>query len=358
MWAPGPAGSGIRVGHMSEESPRAQAPAPVQLDANERIRAGFCAIVGLPNAGKSTLLNQVLGFKLVAVSPKPQTTRNSIIGVKNLTAEEAAPAGAEPDLAGQIVFTDTPGLQRGPGALRRFMREESLGAAVNCDVALLVLDLSDRRQREGEVLVTGGGADREEGGLAAALADIKAPVILALNKVDRVKDKSSLLAVLERFGNDPRFAAVVPISAINGKNVDRLLGEIASRLPESPRLFPEEMVTDRAERFLAGELIREQLFVQLGKELPYASAVVIESFRERPSRKDVVIEAIIYVERDSQKGIVVGRGGTRIKELGQKARAEVSALLGCPVHIKLFVKVDPEWSRADGGIRRMGYGQT
>jgi len=337
---------------MSDERTN-EAPPPGELDPNERVRAGFCAILGLPNAGKSTLLNRVLGLKLVAVSPKPQTTRNSIVGVKNLTPAEAAAVDAPPDLPAQIVFTDTPGLQRGKGALRRFMREETMAAAGSCDVGLLVLDLSDREQREGRAL----DEDREAGGLRSALAEVSAPIVLALNKVDRLKDKSALLGILERFGGQDRFAAMVPISASRGTNVDRLLGEIASRLPEGPRLFPEEMFTDRAERFLAGELIREQLFLQLGKELPYACAVVVESFRERPARKDVVISAVIYVERESQKGIVVGRAGARIKELGQRAREQVGELLGCPVHVKLHVKVEPEWSRGDGGIRRMGYGE-
>jgi GTP-binding protein Era len=181
------------------------------------------------------------------------------------------------------------------------------------------------------------------------------PAILAVNKIDRLDDKAELLPIMEAFDALDRYAEIMPISAKNGAGVDALVAAIAKRLPEGPKLFPEDMYTDRAERFLAGELVREQLFRQLGQELPYASAVVVESFRERAAKGDIVIEAIVYVERESQKGMVVGKGGHRIKTVGERSRKAISQLFGCPVHVKLRVKVSADWSRGDRGIRDMGY---
>jgi GTPase len=304
-----------------------------------QVHAGFCALVGLPNAGKSTLLNRVLGRNLVAVSPKPQTTRNRIVGVKNLA-----------DPPAQLALVDTPGLQRGHNALRKYMRDEALTAVAECDLALLVLDVGSRSQRDPNVLSSGPGKE-----LLDAVAPLQVPVVLALNKVDRLPEKPALLPLLDRLAHSGRFAEIVPISAKTGLGVDALMRCVAQALPVGPPLFPEDMYTDRAERFLAAELIREQLFLQLGEELPYASAVVVEKFEERRHRGDLVISAVVFVERESQKGIVVGKGGARIKSVGQRAREQISNLLGCPVHIKLFVKVDPDWSSGVGGLRRMGY---
>ncbi|WP_045120651.1 GTPase Era [Haliangium ochraceum] len=316
-------------------------------DANEQVRTGFCAILGLPNAGKSTLLNQVLNLRLVAVSPKPQTTRNRILGVHGVTLPER---GDNPEQPVQIIFVDTPGIQQGPGALRRYMRDQALGAAGDADVALLMIDLADPAQRDPARF-----EDRDIAALLATLRAGKAPVVLALNKVDTVRSKDALLPILEAYGATGIADEVVPMSAKTGDGVGRLVDAVGRRLPMGPRLFPEDMVTDRAERFLAAELIREQLFHQLGQELPYATAVIVESFEERAGRGDVVIGAVIYVERDSQKGIVVGKGGRRIKAVGQHAREAISQLLGCPAHVKLFVKVASNWSRVERGIREMGY---
>lgn len=326
------------------------------------VRAGFCALVGLPNAGKSTLLNRVLGLRLVAVSRKPQTTRNRIIGVHNTAVppQPGDPGGpgdhgdhGDHDGAGQpaqIIFVDTPGIQRGPGALRRYMRDQSLGAVGDADVVLLLVDAFDPRQRDPGRF---DQPDTEE--LWRALEHSKAPVLLALNKIDRLRDKRDLLPVIEAYSATSLFAEVLPISAVTGEGVPALVEHVARRLPVGPRLFPENMVTDRAERFLAAELVREQLFQQLGQELPYATAVVVESLREHPERGDLTIAALIYVERDSQKGIVVGKGGQRIKQVGQRAREAMAQLFGCPVHVKLHVKVATNWSRLERGIRQMGY---
>jgi GTPase len=307
-------------------------------------RAGFCALLGLPNAGKSTLLNGILGKRLAAVSSKPQTTRNRILGVHaaDLPATVDAPASKA-----QIAYVDTPGLHLGTGALRRFMRDQAVAAAADCDVVLLVIDASENRARRPDRLAEADAAPIVE-------ACRRAPVVVALNKVDRVA-KPDLLPLMESWHAWAEGKAeVVPISALKGDGIVRLEQLVGARLPTGPFLFPDDMVTDRAESFLAGELIREQLYHQLGKELPYATAVVIESFEER-SKGDVAIGAKIVVERDSQKAIVVGKGGSRIKQLGIAARQAVSELLGCPVHINLHVSVERDWSRDERGIGKLGY---
>jgi GTP-binding protein Era len=301
-------------------------------------RAGFCALLGLPNVGKSTLMNRLVGKRLVAVSPKPETTRNRIVGVHLIEGDGAK---------SQIAYVDTPGAQMGRGALRKFMRDETTTAAADCDVALLVVDATDPRGRTPSRFTE---ADAEP--LAAAARRV--PAVVALNKVDRVA-KPDLLPLIEAWTRWHDGVEVVPIAALHGDGLDRLEGAIAARMPESPLLFPADMVTDRAEPWLAAELIREQLYHQLGKELPYAAAVVVERFEERPGG-DVAIGAVVAVERDSQKAIVVGKGGRRIKELGIAARAAVAELFGCAVHLSLHVKVVPDWSRADAGLAKVGYG--
>ena len=305
------------------------------------MRAGFCAIVGMPNVGKSTLVNRMLGMHVAAVSAKPQTTRNRILAVRHLAAQGDHPQA-------QIAFVDTPGIQQGPGALRRFMRDEAHAAAADCDVVLMVVDSTDSRGRNP------GRLDAEDAkGLADAVR--RHPVIIALNKVDRV-GKPDLLPLMESWQAFRPDAEIVPISAATGDGVEHLERVIAARLPIGPALFPDDMVTDRADRFLALEIIREQLYHQLGREVPYACAVRIEEWNERAQRKDIAISAMIIVERDSQKPIVVGRGGARIKELGIAAREALTEFLGCKVHLSLFVKVMPDWSQGTERLQELGYG--
>lgn len=310
-------------------------------DGKDRaFRAGFCAIVGRPNVGKSTLLNRILGEKLAVVTPKPQTTRNRILGVKNRP-------GA------QIVFVDTPGIHRGRSELNRYMVEQALAAAAQCDVVLYMVEAP----RVPPEKLVGPGFDPGEGNrfILSKLAEIERPRILAINKIDQLEDKTTLLPLIEGYTRLLSFDDVVPISATLGDGVDRLEEVVASYLPEGPPLYPEEMLTDRAERFLAAELIREQVFLLLEDELPYSTAVTIDSFQERPEKKDVVIDAVIHVERLSQKKIVIGEGGRMIKEIGTRARAEIARLLGCPVHLRLFVKVDPDWTQKQRKLRELGY---
>jgi GTP-binding protein Era len=297
------------------------------------MRAGFCAIVGRPNVGKSTLMNRLLGQKLAVVTPKPQTTRNRILGVKN-----------RPEA--QIVYIDTPGIHKAKSSLNKYMVEQAWSAVGDCDVVLFLVEAPK-----------GGGFEVGEGNRAILdkLAEVKVPRILAVNKVDLVVDKARLLPVLDGWSREMDFAEIVPICATTGDGADRLEDAIARGLPEGDALFPEETLTDSPERFLAAELIREQTFHLLEQELPYSIAVSIENWKERTDKNDVVIDANIHVERDSQKRIVVGEDGKMIREIGTRARAEIAQLIGCPVHLKLFVKVDPEWTRQQAALRRLGY---
>lgn len=301
---------------------------------------GRCAIVGLPNVGKSTLLNRLMGLRLMAVSDKPQTTRNRVMGAVNCEGRDG-PA--------QVVFVDTPGMQQGKGPFRRFMRDEALGAFADADAVLMLMDASQRKLRNMKDLYNSDARP-----MLDALQQFPGPVVLGLNKVDLIEDKAALFPILESFSESERFEALVPISAKSGSGTQDLLHHIASFFKAGPRLFPEEMYTDRAERFLAAELIREQLFRQLGEELPYASAVVIESFQER-DKGDILISAAIHVERESQKGIVIGSQGRRIKAVGERSRHAISELFGCPVHVKLFVKVSTNWSQQARSLRELGY---
>ena len=318
---------------------------------SDEMRAGFCAIVGLPNVGKSTLLNHILDRHLVAVSAKPQTTRDRILGVHtfDLPRVIADPSddGAAPQA--QIAYVDTPGVQDGRGPLRRYMRDAALAAAADADVVLLLVDATDHRGRMPERLAE---AD------AAALGEASRghPVVIGLNKVDRVL-KTDLLPVISAWGSFAPGVDVVPISAMTGDGVAVLEQTIARHLPLGPALFPADMVTDRSPQFIAQEIIREQLYHQLGKELPYACAVQIETWTAK-TRDELAIGAVIVVERESQKAIVVGRGGSRIRELGIAARQAVGDALGKTVHLSLFVKVLAEWSRGEAEIRRLGYGGT
>jgi GTP-binding protein Era len=301
--------------------------------------AGFCAIVGRPNVGKSTLLNRLLGQKLAAVTPKPQTTRNRIIGVKN-RAE------------GQIVYIDTPGIHRAKSSLNQYMVNQALGAAGECDVILLLVEAPRLSAHELE-----RGHDPGDGVrmIVEKIGEIQRPRVLGINKIDLLAEKRALLPLIAAYQDLLAWDEIVPICAQSGDGTEALEDAVARRLPEGTALFPEEMVTDRAERFLAAELVREQAFLLLKDELPYSVAVTIERWDERRAQKDVVIDATIHVERDSQKRIVVGEAGRMVKEIGSRARVEIASLLGVPAHLKLFVKVDPEWTRTQASLRRLGY---
>jgi GTPase len=289
-------------------------------------RSGFVAIIGRPNAGKSTLLNRLVGQKIAIVTSKPQTTRNRIQGI--VTKPE-----------GQIVFIDTPGLHEADSALGRQMMQEVAAALGGNDVLLLMLDASRTEPHSDELLLEKARRFRGK-------------TILALNKIDRLP-KPKLLPLIESFAKTFDFAAIVPISALKGSGCDQLLTEILSQLPESAPYFPEDQVTDQPERFLAAEIIREKAIQVMYHEVPYALAVFVEKFEETP--KLLRIEALMNVERDSQKKILIGHKGEMIKRIGTEARKELEALLGVRIYLGLHVKVAPDWRENPQKVRELDW---
>jgi GTP-binding protein Era len=297
------------------------------------MRAGFVGLIGRPNVGKSTLLNRLLGQKLAIATSKPQTTRNRILGVKNLP-------GA------QLVLVDTPGLHRPSGRgrtkLNAFMVGEALAALEEVESLVVIIDAAG----------DAAGAKADEYVLEE-VARVKKPAILAVNKVDLVRDKRKLLPQLIKWQEKHTWAAMVPISAKSGDGVDALEKEIVAMLPEGQALFPDEMLTDRAERWLAAEFIREQVFLLTREEVPYSVAVTVDAWTERA--KDVVIDATIHVEKEAQKKILVGERGRMIREIGSRARHEIGGLLDCAVHLSLFVRVDEGWTEHAATLKDFGY---
>ncbi len=284
------------------------------------------AFAGRANAGKSTLLNALLGQKLAIVSPKPQTTRNRILGIHNAEGLQA-------------IFVDTPGLGRPREELGRRMERGARQAAAEADV---VVWLSDAARGE-----------RDLADARTLLEEAGRPALVALNKVDLVRPKDRLLPLIARWAELPGVAAVVPLSALRGDGVDRLLAEVEALLPEGPPLFPEDMLTDRPERFFAAELVREQILRLTEQEVPHSVAVQVASWREVEGEAHV--EAVIHVEKESQKGILVGRGGSMVKAIGQAARAEMARVLGQTVHLALRVAVSPGWRGDPRALAELGY---
>jgi GTPase len=289
-------------------------------------RAGFVALVGRPNAGKSTLLNSILGRKLAIVTPKPQTTRHRILGVET-----------RPGV--QYLFVDTPGLHRPRTLLGERMVQIARQSLADADVCLWVVDAAGDLTEEDENLAREIGA---------------APrVAVALNKIDRIP-RATLLALADRIGGLLPGQHVVPVSARTGENVAELLTTIAQLLPISPQLYPADAETDLPERFFVAELVREQLVLATHEEVPYQSAVRIESFTERPGRDLVVIAATIIVARSSQRPIVLGQKGARLKEIGRRARLEIETFLGVRVFLELYVKVDERWFASGAKLAELG----
>jgi GTPase len=283
-------------------------------------RSGFVSIVGRPNAGKSTLLNALVGEKIAIVTEKPQTTRTRIQGMVNVRARKGRPAG-------QIVFIDTPGVHKPDSRLNRKMMQEIHAALESRDIVLLLVDASDRFGPADQFVID---LVQKSGGTA----------FLLLNKIDKLQ-KDKLLPVIEHYSKLHDFKEIIPISAIKQDGLDTLVDKIMRTLPEGPRYFPADQLTDLPERFIAAEIIREKILLKTGKELPYATAVVVERFEDLP--KLTRIAAAIYCERDGQKAILIGKGGQKLKEFGTSARIELEALLGKKVFLELFVKVKKDW---------------
>jgi GTP-binding protein Era len=310
--------------------------------------SGAIALLGRPNVGKSTLINRIVGQKVAIVSPKPQTTRNRIRGI--WTGRSRTTRGGAVERTGQVILVDTPGIHVARSPLNRFMVEEALGVLDEVDAALFIVDATAQAERPGQF-------EEDETRLLAQLASRKLPTILALNKVDRLGDKASLLPALAHLGELATFAALVPISATRGTGTQDLLFEMLGHLPPGPPLTDPDALTDRSERFLAAELVREQVFLRLRQEVPYSIAVTVDRWQEREGG-DVVIEAAVVVAREGQKPIVVGKGGAMIREIGMNARLAISELLGRPAHLKLDVRVSPEWTESPRALAALGYGPS
>jgi len=329
---------------------------PIPPDQEPAIKiAGTVAILGRPNVGKSTLLNAIVGEKLAIVTPKPQTTRNRIVGVWNGEARLAVgdPRGSGRSATGQIVFVDTPGVHAAHSQLNRFMVREAMGAIDQVDAVLMVVEAPARGAR---VAAPTSRLPEAESWILERISRAERPAVLCLNKVDKVADKSQILPLIEWWGRAGRFAAVVPTCATRKKGLDGLVSELMRLLPEQPPLFGPDVLTDRSERFLAGELVREQLFLRLRQELPYSTAVVVETWQERP-RGDVVLDATIVVDRESQRAIVVGKRGSMIRDIGTAARLEIEKMLGRPAHLRLNVRLDEGWTSSAAELAELGYGE-
>lgn len=289
---------------------------------------GYVAIIGRTNVGKSTLMNRLVGAKLSIVTPKPQTTRRRILGIADGPAH-------------QIIFLDTPGILNPRYGLQERMLATASRAISEADLVLWMVDAA------------AGISVAEECDLVRPKIKKKATVIIALNKVDIVR-KEGLLPMIDEFERRVGPAAIVPMSALTGDGADELLSEMVSRLPVGPPFYPPDTLTEQPERFFVSEIILEKIFERYGEEIPYSSCVEIEEFSERPGRKDH-IAAVIYVEKKSQKGILIGKGGAALKKVGELARRDIEAFLGRPVYLELWVKVRPGWRKSERDLRRLGY---
>ncbi len=292
-------------------------------------RSGIVTLAGRPSTGKSTLLNRILGQHVSITAARPQVTRSRIIGIKTTNTA-------------QYVYVDTPGLHRPKGrALNRAMNRTATASLSGVDVIVLVVE-------------AGGWTDDDRYPLLQ-VRDRGSPVILAVNKIDRLKNKDKLLPLLEQSARLADFAAIVPVSALKGTNVSRLEAAILEFLPEQGPLYDADQITDKSERFLAAEFVREQVFRSAGQEVPYDTAVKIERFERRKGIQYVA--ATILVEREGQKAIVIGKGGERLKDIGTRARRAMQNLFGCKVHLELWVKVRKGWAESEAELKRLGYSE-
>ena len=284
-------------------------------------RSGFVCILGRPNAGKSTLLNALVGEKLAIISPKPQTTRNRIQGVIHIPKKKGKGGG-------QIVLIDTPGVHKPDSSLGRKMMVEVREALEGCDLVLVIMDVARKLDPRDEFALE-------------LVRRMGAKAFLILNKVDLIREKSKLLPIIEEYRRLYDFAEVIPISALKRKGLEVLLDGILAVLPAGPAYFPEDQITDQPARFMAAEIIREQLLLNTSQEIPYSTTVIVENFEE--GKRLTRIGATIYCERDSQKGILVGKGGQMLKKIGTSARIQIERMLGTKVFLELYVKAEPGW---------------
>ena len=294
----------------------------------ENFKSGFVAIIGAPNVGKSTLMNRILGEKISITSSKPQTTRNRILGVLHRPSA-------------QLVFIDTPGIHRARSPLNIRIVDTALSVLGDVDLILLVADASEPDLKS-------------EADLIKKLPKQKRPVLLALNKIDLIK-KSNLSEIIEKVSGRYLFEKVVPVSAKHGSGIDVLVQSMEALLPQGPPFFPPESLTDLPERFIAAEMIREKVFRLTGQEIPYSTAVTIDNFSEEKNGELIRIEATIHLEHDSQKGIIIGKKGSKLKKIGEDARKDIERLVGTHVFLKLFVRIQKNWSKDTKALRKFGY---
>lgn len=291
-------------------------------------KSGFVTVVGRPNVGKSTLLNKVIGEKISIISNKPQTTRNKI---QMVHTEENA----------QIIFLDTPGMQNPKNVLGEYMLKVSKSTLEEVDVVTFMVDDS---------LETG----KMDSMIIQELRDVSTPIVLVINKIDNLTD-GEVNTLIEKYAKLDMFEEIVPISAMNGTDIDKYLDALKKLMPEGPQYFPDDMITDQPERFIVSEIIREKALLNLEEEIPHGIYVSIDGIKERPGKDLIDVYANIYCEKDSHKGMVIGKGGKMLKKIGQEAREDIEKLLGSKVYLQLWVKVEKNWREKEGKVKYFGY---
>lgn len=300
------------------------------MEKSQMFKSGFIGIIGRPNVGKSTILNKVIGEKIAITSHKPQTTRNRITGIKSIEN-------------GQMIFIDTPGIHKATTPLNKFMVTAATDTFRSADIILLVVEATVGVHSGDQLIIE-------------SLRNITLPVILLINKIDLVR-RRNILPVIDQFQQLFSFSEVIPISALTGNGLVTLMEQLWKLLPEGPRYFPDDMMTDRTERFIAAEIIREKIIMLTHQEIPYATAVVVDSFKEDEVKNLLVIQATINVAKDSQKGIIIGKKGSMLKEIGRRARQDMEKFFATRIYLELFVRVRKDWTHDTGLLREFGYAE-
>ena len=298
------------------------------MDAIEIFKSGFIGIIGRPNVGKSTLLNAIIGEKIAITTYKPQTTRNRIMGIKNIEN-------------GQMIFLDTPGIHRATTPLNQLMVAAAMDTFRSSDILLMMVEASESAHRDDLMIID-------------SLRNIRLPVILLINKIDLVR-KHTILPLIDRFQHLFTFVEIIPVSALTGDGISLLIERIWEILPEGPKYFPDEMMTDKTERFIAAEIIREKIILLVHQEIPYTTAVVVDSFREDEKKNLIRIQATIHVAKNSQKGIIIGKKGSMLKEIGTRARLDMEKFFATRIYLELFVRVKKDWTHDTRMLSELGY---